>query len=125
MNTIEMAQTAYRKSAPQMRTPRGNEYDAFARITRKMIEATTKKDTPFATLVSALHDNRRLWTLLASDIAEDQNGLPDSLRAQLFYLAEFTSVHTSKVLAGDKDIRPLVDINLAIMRGLKSMGEAA
>ena len=45
--------------------------------------------------------------------------LPPALRAQLFYLYEFTDQHSRKVLAGNASIEVLVDINTAVMRGLR------
>jgi flagellar protein FlaF len=50
--------------------------------------------------------------------------LPRALRAQIFYLAEFTRQHTSKVLRGDAEVTPLIDINTAIMQGLAGHGTA-
>jgi flagellar protein FlaF len=36
----------------------------------------------------------------------------------LFYLAEFTRLHSSKVISEDASIAPLIDINRSIMKGL-------
>jgi len=118
-----MAKTAY--SAPRqaaIRTPRSIEYDAFAQITARLKAADGGS---FPTLVAALHDNRRLWTALAADVAESGNSLPEHLRAQLFYLAKFTRAHTSKILAGTEAADVLVEINTAVMRGLGQNGGAA
>ena len=53
------------------------------------------------------------------DVAEPTNLLPQPLRAQIFYLAEFTMHHSAKVLKGDASVAPLIDINTAVMRGLR------
>ncbi|KAE9622788.1 flagellar biosynthesis regulator FlaF, partial [Parasedimentitalea maritima] len=74
----------------------------------------------FNTLAAALTDNRRLWTIFMADIASPSNKLPQELKEHLVYLTEFTRQHTSKVLARQADVKPLVDINTAIMRGLRS-----
>ena len=50
--------------------------------------------------------------------------LPDDLRARIFYLAEFTDQHTRKVLNGRDTAGPLIEINTAIMRGLRPAPEA-
>ena len=55
----------------------------------------------------------------------DGNALPVALRAQLVCLAEFVRKHTLRVLGGQASIAPLVDINTAIMRGLRGDVEAA
>jgi flagellar protein FlaF len=73
----------------------------------------------FPKLAEALHENRVLWTALASDVAGEANQLPAELRARIFYLAEFTLLHTSKVLAKQASAVPLLDINAAILRGLR------
>nr|WP_282569206.1 flagellar biosynthesis regulator FlaF [Aliiroseovarius sp. S1339] len=112
-----MAKTAYNSSSrAPLRTSRGTEYEAFAKVTHQLGRARTSS---FADLAQALHENRRLWTLLAADVADDGNGLPDDLRARVFYLAEFTADHSRKILSGDEDATVLVDINTAVMRGLR------
>lgn len=122
MNAQFTAQRAYAQTAGSLRTPRGQEYDAFARVTHQMI--ATQSAGTMAPLAAALHRNRRLWTLLASDVADPANQLPADLRAQVFYLAEFTSQHSRKVLRGAATIGPLIEINRAIMRGLHPQGAA-
>ena len=117
MNASTLAQAAYTSSAAPIRTARSTEYDIFARITRRLRKSDPKKD--YAAMVSALHDNRQLWTLLAVDVADADNGLPQQLRAQIFYLAEFTLAQTSKILAGEDGIDDLIDVNTTIMRGLR------
>lgn len=113
-----MAQIAYGAPGTPVRSNRSTEYDLFARITRQMREAFSKGKPGRMALVRALHENQRLWTTLAVDVADDGNGLPSELRARLFYLAEFTQVHTSKVLSGELSAEVLIDINTAVMRGL-------
>ncbi len=125
MNAMNMAKTAYSASKAPTRTPRGTEYEAFAQITAKMKAAAANPKQHFAALAQALHENRRLWTLLASDVAEKGNGLPQPLRARIFYLSQFTNEHTSKVLQGEENAEILIEINTAVMRGLRTSSEAA
>lgn len=124
MNAHILAKTAYASRQPALRTPRGIEAELFTRITSKLTQAASG-DGSFAVLAAALNDNRRFWTALAADVAEDGNTLPRNLRAQIFYLAEFTAQHTSKVLAGTGDASVLIDINTAMLRGLNAQGEAS
>lgn len=121
MNATLLAQTAYQTQAQTIRTERGLEYDAFARITHRLNLATTKGRDDIVTLAAALHDNRRLWTILATDVADPQNPLPQDLRARIVYLAQFTHRHSTQVLNGGAAIQPLIDINTAIMRGLSDI----
>lgn len=120
-----MARATYAGSASAARTPRDIEHEAFAAATRKLNAAASAVETDFPALAAALHDNLRLWTLIAADVAEPTNGLPAALRGRLFYLAEFARQHTPKVLAGAADPRVLIDINVAVMRGLRGGDERA
>lgn len=123
MTPHAQAAAAYARPGAPTRTDRATEYAAFAAITARL-RASARPETPFADLARALHDNRALWSTLAADVAGDGNGLPAELRARLFYLAEFTAQHSRKVLAGTADAAPLVDINTAVMRGLRAGGVA-
>lgn len=113
------AQNAYRQVASPTRTARSAEYEVVARITHRLRTATHQGRTAFPELVSALNENRRLWSAFAEDVANPNNALPQDLRARIAYLAEFTFVQTSKILAGTASALPLIEINTAIMRGLR------
>lgn len=114
-----MAKTAYSQPGDAILTPRGVEFEVFARITQRLKAAQKLGPTGFATLARAIYDNRRLWTVLASDVASSGNSLPRDLRARIFYLHEFTQTHSSRVLKGKGEVDVLIDINMAIMRGLR------
>lgn len=122
MNALHTARRAYAQTAGPVRTPRGVEYEAFARITRHL--KSVANSGKLGKLAPALHDNRRLWTLLASDVADPKNPLPADLRARIFYLAEFTDQHSRKVLRGEATAAALVEINLSVMRGLRRKEDA-
>jgi flagellar protein FlaF len=119
-----MARTAYAASGSPVRTERGTEYQAFAGITARMKAASDKGQPGYPALAAALHDNRRLWAILASDVADKENGLAGELRARIFWLAEFTRQHTTGVLAGKADPAILIEINSAMMNGLRGEGAA-
>ncbi|GAB4295450.1 MAG: flagellar biosynthesis regulator FlaF [Roseovarius sp.] len=117
MTAMQQAQASYRAAAEPIRTPRGAEYEAFARITSRL-KAAARPPVRFAELAGAIHDNRRLWTILAADASGEGNRLPADLRARILYLAEFTRVHSARVLRARAEVGPLIEINAAIMRGL-------
>ncbi len=121
MTQIAQQHWAYSDTAAPVRTGRGLEYDVLARITRRISEADRRGHFP--DLVAALHDNSRLWTVFATQVADRDNGLPRDLRARIFYLARFTHHHTPKVLSGAASVAPLVEINTAVMRGLRGETE--
>lgn len=124
MNAFDRAKMAYTSPDAPTRTLRGTEYDAFARITHRLKAAEMQAKRDFALLVRALQDNRSLWAVMAADVADGSNGLPLTLRQQIYALANFTNRHTSRVLAGAASPEALIDINTAIMRGLrKGAGE--
>lgn len=125
MNALQMAKTAYASNKAPIRTPRGIEYEAFARVTHRLKSAAERGKPGFPALAEALHLNRKLWTMLAADVAENDNGLPRELRARIFYLNEFTTQHSRKVLRGDETVDALIDINTAMMRGLRQKADAA
>ena len=123
MTATSLAQTAYAATAP-VRTDRGTEYAAFQSVTARLTQAA-HVDAPLADRAAALHENRRLWTILATDLAAPENGLPQTLRAQLFYLAEFSLLHSRKALREGASLEPLIDINRSVMRGLNGLADAA
>lgn len=125
MFATTLAKTAYANPGQPVRTARGTEFELFARITRRLKQASDAGKAQFPALAAAVYDNRKLWTVLASDVADPGNRLPSDLRARLFYLNEFTQVHSRKVLSGDASVDVLIDINTAIMRGLRQEGGAA
>ena len=84
---------------------------------KKAIETKNK-----IALIEALHENRILWNTLAADVALPENALPEDLRARIFYLAEFTAQHTRKVLRNEDTAVPLLEVNAAILGGLRTKG---
>lgn len=116
MNVSAFARSTYGAHARTIKTPRDIEYDVIARITARMRNASD-----FPELVAALDENSRLWTALATDLAHEDNQFPPDLRAKLFSLGQFTLSHSGKVLSGDAGPEVLIDINTAIMRGLRGV----
>ena len=116
--------TYARPEAPQ-KTPRSLEYDLLARITQRLSRAAATRRENYPGLIAALDENLRLWSTLASDVADTGNSLPSKLRAQLFYLYEFTNLHSRAVRADKGSVDVLIDINTAVMRGLRGDGGTA
>lgn len=126
MSVAAHAKTTYAHHAQTLKTPRDIEYDLLARITgRIQAQLPHARGRASADLIAALHDNRRLWTAFAADLAGAGNAFPDELRARLFFLAEFTTRHTDQVLAGAATADVLADINTAVMRGLRGQRGAS
>lgn len=117
MNNTELAQRAYAPTSAPLRSDRKAEYDVIARITSRLKAAVESRD--FGKLVHALHENRRLWRKLGLNVADPANLLPEDLRARIIYLSEFTDHHTGRALRREVSAVPLIEINTAILRGLK------
>lgn len=107
-----------RPESPQ-KTPRALEYELLARVTQALSTAWIARKENYGGLMTALNDNLRLWATLAADVAEPDNGLPAALRAQLFYLYEFSAQHSRAVRDNAASVEVLIDINTAVMRGLR------
>jgi flagellar protein FlaF len=112
---------AYGQQPQQMRPARSVEYDLLARATHQLREAAARAKAPagYPALVAALAENTRIWGVFAADVADQGNTLPAPLRAKLFYLYEFTLQHSRKVQEGFASAEVLVEINTAVMRGLR------
>jgi len=122
MNTAVLAQSLYAKPTRELGTARGIEYKAFSKVTARLASWNEDKDS-FANLAEALCENQLLWTVLGADVADQGNELPNQLRAQLFFLTEFTNHQTKKIMAGEAKPEILVEINTSIMRGLRDCAD--
>lgn len=121
------AQSAYAPASPATHTQRDVEYHAFAHVTGLLSTARDMAhDDPTRTprLAEAMHDNVRLWLALGADVASDANQLPLALRGQILSLANFARTHMTRVLAGAETVDALIDVNMAIMKGLRGDGGA-
>lgn len=125
MNALIHPKTGYARPDSPLRPMRSIEYEALARATRLLSAAWPNRKADFPALVTALNQNLLLWSTLAADVASQENGLPAPLRAQLFYLYEFSEQHSRGILEGRGSIEVLVDINTAVMRGLRGQAGGA
>jgi flagellar protein FlaF len=126
MNSLAHDSGAYGRAQTAARTPRSIEYEVMARTTRRLKAAAATRETDFPGFVAAVTDNLRLWTVLGTDVASGGNELPAPLRARIFYLFEFTQRHSRSLLRREP-VSPdiLVEINVAVLRGLRGEGAGA
>jgi flagellar biosynthesis activator protein FlaF len=120
MSISDPARSGY--AAQSIRTDRGSEYAIFARVTHRLSAVDESDRSAYSALAQAVSENSRLWGALADDLMHDDNMLPVELRARLVSIAEFVRRHSHAVLSGRDSVRPLIDINTAIMRGLRGVG---
>ncbi|MBX2856162.1 MAG: flagellar biosynthesis regulator FlaF [Rhodobacteraceae bacterium] len=112
------AASGYLATNKKVGTPRTIEYQVFQRVTA-LLKAAARPETPFSDVAQAVLQNTRLWMVLMVDLASDGNELPDALRANLVSLGNFARKHGNQVLSGEEDVRPLIELNTAVMRGLR------
>ena len=97
----------------------------FSKISHRLRTATLSRYENYGEFVAALSENRKLWTLLAVDVAQPENGLADDLRSRLFWLAEFVNEETQRVIRNKGDISVLIEINASIMKGLRGQDDGS
>lgn len=122
MNAISQALKGYAEHAVSTKSGRRSEYDVIAKVTQQLRDAAVKAKIDFPAFAAALHLNKRLWTALVVDVVDAENPLPDELKARIVYLDNFTRHHTRRVLRENASVLPLLEINMAVLRGLKMEG---
>ena len=82
-------------------------------------------ETSQADLHTALDKNRRLWTILASAMQEEDCPQPVEVRQNIINLASFIFKRTVEVLAkpDPNKLDILININMNIARGLSGKAE--
>jgi flagellar protein FlaF len=120
-----MSIQAYQKATRQLETPRDGEYRAFGLATAGLLRAKEAGAGKLGELAEALDKNRRLWSFLAMDCAHPDNRLDQTLRAQIISISLFVDRHTSDVLRTGAELDALIDINRAMMEGLRGQGASA
>lgn len=115
-----MSLLRYQATQTATETPRQTEYRLFGQVTRALVTARDAGDKARGTPEwhKAILWNRRLWMALQGDLAADGNGLPDDLKAKLISVAIWVDKYSRKVMKGEAELGPLIDINRNIMGGL-------
>jgi len=105
-------------SPSSIKSAKDTEIEIILEATRRLKSAHQSRGSDYATFAEAVRSNRKLWTILSTDVAHSENALPADLRARIFYLGEFVQQYSRTVLKDDASVGPLMDVNLAILRGL-------
>ena len=112
------SQNGYAAAATTMRSTRDAEYDAFSRVTSMLHQADPQGRN--AESIAAVSRNNELWLILSADLMNPDNALPDELKAGLLSLAGFSIRHGHAVMAGEATTDALIDVNISVMKGLRS-----
>lgn len=123
-----MGLTAYKRTISHTESPRQIERRILQQVTHELekfqeeFDASEQRYERLQLLANGVRNtlwkNERLWISLKLDLAESDNQLDENLRASLISLAIWVENHTQAVMAGGKNIRPLVDVNRSIIDGL-------
>ena len=113
------AREAYKQTITETEEPREIERKVFLQITGELERASREESFPLSGFaLDALSRNQKLWGELMFDCAYKDNPLPDQLKAGIISLALFVDRHTPHVIAGEKTMEPLLEINRNIIKGL-------
>ena len=125
MSLTQRAHATYSTATAPIRTNRSIEYEVISKTSHRLRNAAKERDKNFSEFAEALSENRQLWTLLATDVAKSENSLPKELKARLFWLAEFTEAESRKLLRSSGDVDILIEINAAVLHGLRGQDTPA
>lgn len=114
----ERARQGYGAMDRGIHSPREIEYRAFAKVTRALKQSAEDTSSDIGKRAKALHDNRHLWTILATDLAGERNKLEAPLRADLLSLAAYAINQSSRAIKEPALLARIIEINTTMMRGL-------
>lgn len=114
-----LAHKAYGNVQQRTANPREIEYALFEQITGELSQAYQAEQNGESTnSTEAISRNLQLWTILASDLMVEDNGLPLELRKGLLQLSEFVRKTSLELFSGKGSLESLIEINTIIMEGL-------
>jgi len=120
MTAASFAQQAYKNSQRELASEKSIELQVFSQITSRLRAADVSQIGGMSKLAEALTDNVKLWNILLTDLSFETNTLPEDLKAQIISLAKFTQMHTLEVLGGRAKQDVLIDINQAMINGMRA-----
>lgn len=122
-----MSINAYRKTMAQTESPRQIERRLLSEATKQMRECIAfdmlqDSEGKLEMLANGLRDaiwrNQQIWQALKVDLMSSDNSLSPALRGTLISLALWVERHSFAVLEGKQKVKPLIEVNLSIIRGL-------
>jgi len=118
---MQNAAEAYSQTAKE--SGRSQEREA-ALLIKAALQLQHVKDagaTNAGALYTALHYNRKLWTVFVSSVAKEDNPLPKEIRDGIANLGLFIFSHTLEVQArpAPEKLTTLININREIAAGLR------
>jgi flagellar biosynthesis regulator FlaF len=118
------AGSIYGKVIRDTERPRELELRIFEQVTAAL-EAADQPGTHFTARIAAMHRNRELWLTLTTDLMDEENKLPKSLRARLISLGIWVTNETMRVMQNAASLVDLIEVNRSIIRGLATASAGA
>jgi flagellar protein FlaF len=101
------------------RDARQRERQAFERAI-DLLKRAEERGANSSEAAEALFFLQRLWTILTTDLASDENALPASLRASLISIGIWIMKEVEAIRSGrTRSFLGLIDINTIISEGLR------
>jgi flagellar protein FlaF len=118
-----LAYKAYGEISQRTAGDREVEYALFLQITEALESVKNPETRSLSDWADALSRNQQLWTIIATDLLQPGNALPDDLKRSLLFLSEYVRQTSLKVLEGEESIPDLVEVNKTVMAGLVRQSE--
>ncbi|MBA4339205.1 MAG: hypothetical protein C0421_10190 [Hyphomonas sp.] len=113
-----LAYKAYGEISQRTAGDREVEYALFLQITEALESVKNPETRSLSDWADALSRNQQLWTIIATDLLQPGNSLPDDLKRSLLFLSEYVRQTSLKVLEGEESIPDLIEVNKTVMAGL-------
>ena len=116
------AAQAYSNTTRAFQDPRELEATLLLKAAAQLQDIRENWEKKEENLENALYYNRKLWTILASSMAESENELPKPIKDNVASLGVFVMSHTLTVLANPeaRKLDALITINREIAAGLNA-----
>ena len=101
------------------KTTRETEYSVVLRVTQELKKYANCQVRELPKQFAAVERNSKLWDVFVQDVSANGNKLPAELKAGILSLGAFVEKHTTQVYNRKATIMPLIEINEAILKGLR------
>lgn len=113
-----LAFQAYGEATRRTASGRALERAVFDQITRDLQIVHDNDGADPVQWADAIQRNMQLWTIIATDVLNPENGLPEETRAALFSLSEFVRRTSLQVFSRSASLEDVIAVNRAILAGL-------
>lgn len=119
MNNTYLAKQGYKAVQKEAASDKAIELRVFMSVTAQLKSVDAENKLEFPKLCDAVLENLKLWKILFLDLINPSNTLPQEIKTSLIQLSDFTTAHSRKVLLGEATPEALIDVNSAIIAGLR------